>query len=65
MMFPQGGRMKDARGRAKREAEYYASNPLRTCPVCGRYYTSAKSPACSAACLAKLEQEQEIVRELD
>jgi hypothetical protein len=51
--FPQGGRMKDARGRAKREAEYYAGNPLRTCPICGRYYTSAKSEVCSVACFEK------------
>ena len=42
--------MKDVRGRAKREDEYYRANPLRYCQVCGRRLCagpiwSARSPA--------------------
>jgi hypothetical protein len=39
---------------------YYAGNPLRSCPICGRYYTSAKSEVCSIACLEKLREGQAI-----
>jgi hypothetical protein len=52
--------MKDIRGQAKREAEYYASNPIQACPVCGRYFTRRGSgELCSIACAEKSKEIDE------
>jgi len=39
--------MKDIRGQAKREKEYYASNPLQQCVVCGRWFCRRRDNVCA------------------
>jgi hypothetical protein len=50
--------MKDVRDRAKRERQYYASNDLQRCVVCGRLFCRRKDNVCSRDCLAKLQEGQ-------
>ena len=52
--------MKDIRGAAKREDEYYRANPLQRCQVCGRLFVKRRDNVCSRNCLAKLEEQQGI-----
>ena len=49
--------MKDIRGQAQKEAEYYRSNPLQRCQVCGRLFIKRREAVCSRECAAKLEQQ--------
>ena len=50
--------MKDVRGRAKRETEFYRANPVVHCRVCGRLMCRRKEAICSRDCLAKLEASE-------
>jgi predicted nucleic acid-binding Zn ribbon protein len=50
--------MRNIRGMSKREAEYYRTNPLQHCQVCGRPFIRRKDVVCSKTCLMKLEQQQ-------
>jgi hypothetical protein len=50
--------MQDTRGRAKREAEYYRSNPIQSCVVCGRKFIRRKDKVCSVDCLKKQETQK-------
>ena len=51
--------MRNIRGQAKRETEYYRSNPLQRCQVCGRLFTlHAKDRVCSIACAEMLKAQQ-------
>jgi len=48
--------MKDVRGRAKREAEFYRGRDhLQACRVCGRWFTIRRDDVCSAVCKAKAD----------
>ena len=49
--------MKDIRGQAKKEAEFYRSHPLQRCQVCGRLFVKRRDTTCSRECLAKLEAQ--------
>ncbi|MGC2076552.1 MAG: hypothetical protein WA728_11075 [Xanthobacteraceae bacterium] len=51
---------KDARGAAKREDEYYRSNPLQRCQVCGRLFVKRKEAICSRNCLDLLQAKQDL-----
>jgi len=48
--------MRNSRGQAKKEHEYYRSNPLQRCQVCGRLFIKRRKTVCSRECLAKLEE---------
>jgi hypothetical protein len=51
--------MRDSRGRAKREKEYYAGRDRpQACRVCGRWFTIRHDDVCSVTCKAKAEADQ-------
>ena len=43
-------------GQAKKEAEYYRSNPLQRCQVCGRLFIKRREATCSRECAARLKE---------
>jgi hypothetical protein len=50
--------MKDVRGRAKREAEYYRANPVQACQVWGRLFVKRREAICSIACQERAKQAE-------
>jgi predicted nucleic acid-binding Zn ribbon protein len=49
--------MRNARGQAKTEAEFYRSNPLQRCQICGKLFVKRAEKVCSRECLEKLEEQ--------
>jgi hypothetical protein len=50
--------MKDIRGAAKREDEYYRSHPIQHCRICRRPFIRRKGDdICSIACLEKSKEQ--------
>jgi predicted nucleic acid-binding Zn ribbon protein len=50
--------MRNIRGQAKTEAEYYRSNPLQHCQICGRLFVKRQETVCSRECAARLEEQR-------
>jgi hypothetical protein len=50
--------VKDVRGRAKREREFYSRANLQQCSQCGRWMCRREDSICSRDCLAKLEASE-------
>jgi hypothetical protein len=49
--------MKDIRGAAKREREFYSRANLQQCSVCGRWFCRRKDNVCSISCLEKSKEQ--------
>jgi predicted nucleic acid-binding Zn ribbon protein len=49
---------RDTRERAKRQEEFYRSNPVQRCVVCGRQFIRRKDNVCSLDCLKKQETQK-------
>ena len=50
---------KDERRRAKREEEFYWSNPVQRRQVCGRQFIKRQEAVCSIACLERSKESDE------
>ena len=50
--------LKDARGLAKAERQFFARHGLQACIICGRYFTKRAERVCSMSCAAKAEEDE-------
>jgi hypothetical protein len=50
--------MKNIRDQIRKQAEFYRSNPLQRCQICGRFFIMRREAVCSRKCAARLEEQR-------